>query len=535
MEILITVGLLVISGVGTYFYMQSNEEFDVISDYKEIKAAFKTFRNENIGLTKGINNIKKYMSKDSKVNLSNYEMSIDDKFLIVKKVPKGVNPKDIAKQIGGSSVFKDNKLKLSFFTRPSGTEPIAEITVKPVGNVTTTTRMEFSSEKSTVEENTILKEEWVNNEEYFDTDGVQVVKLRVMDKNFKWSEWTSIEIFVSEEKGVKSISGSGMHMMMLMNNGTVFAYGENSFGQLGNCTNQNNTQLEEIVQIDKVLDVAMGDNHTLFLKADKRVFGTGNNDFGQLGSGNRTASKIPKLTWGIENIVDISAGVGFSAAVTMDGRVYTWGRNENNCLGQGESHYIDRPSRMENLDNIQSIACGYDFAMALGYDGNVYSWGNNNHGQLALGYKSKFDDVSTSILKDIKQVAAGRNFSLALTNQGRVMGCGLNSNQQMGYDGEKEVLFPKEIIGLKDIEKICCSNDFSLVLDKMGNMYTWGQYSPVDYDYATTPFLCDSLKYVKDIAVTDTHGYALTEEGEVYKFSTKFQNMYKLEVTYNES
>ena len=58
LEILLGVGLLVISGVGTFFYMQNQDDFDIVSDYKEIKAAFKTFRNENIGLSKGINNEK---------------------------------------------------------------------------------------------------------------------------------------------------------------------------------------------------------------------------------------------------------------------------------------------------------------------------------------------------------------------------------------------------------------------------------------------------------------------------------------------
>ncbi len=530
MEILLGMGLLVISGVGTFFYMQNQDEFDIVADYKIIKTAFKTFRNENIGLTKGIENIEKYIPSDADVNLDNYLISMDDKFLLVKKMPKGVNGNEIASTIGGNSVFNNNQLKLSFFTRGTGKEPVAVITIKPLGNVTTTTKIEYAAEASIVDENNILEVEWENNEEYFDTEGVHKVKLRVMDKHFKWSEWESVDIFVAEEKGVKSIAGAGAHLMIIHNNGKVFAHGENGFGQLGNCTNINNPQIDEIVQIDKVVDVALGDNHTLFIKADKKVYATGKNDFGQLGTGNRTNSKIPKLTWGVENVIQASAGHGFSAVVTVDGMVFTWGQNENHCLGHNDVHFVDRPSRVVDVENIQAISLGYDFVLALGYDGNVTAWGNNNHGQLGLGYKSKIDDPSTSVLKDIKMVASGRNFSLALTNQGRVMGCGLNKNHQIGFDGEKEVLFPKEINGLKDIEKIVCSNDFSLVLDQTGNIYTWGQYSPVDNEYSMIPVMCDELKYVKDIAVTSNFGYALTENDEIYEFSTKFTNMHKLEV-----
>lgn len=531
MEILLTVGLLVISGVGTFFYLQNQEDADIISDYKEIKQAYKKFRNENIGLTKGIENLKKYLPSDSKVHLDNYEMSMDDKYLVVKKIPKKVNPREVVKQIGGNSVFKNNQLKLSFFTKGNGIEPVAKIKIQPMNNITTTTLLEYSHEESTAEDNNILNVEWENAEEFFDTEGVHTVKLRIMDKHYRWSEWTSIDIFVAEIKGTKSIHAGGGHLMMLQNNGDVYAYGENNFGQLGNCTNDGNTTFQKIVQIDKIDDLSVGDNHTSFLKSDKKVFATGKNDFGQLGIGSRVHTKIPKLTWGIENIVQVSCGHGFSAAVNVEGHVYSYGGNENRCLGYNDVHYVDRPSKISELQNIKSVALGYDHGLALGFDGNVSAWGNNNHGQLGLGYKSKTIEPCTTQFKDIKMLAAGKNFTLALTNQGRVLGCGLNRQHQLGFDGEQEVMFPIELSGLKDIEKIVCSNDFSIALDCMGNIYSWGQYSPVDNEYSLVPYACDSLKYVKDIAATSNNGYALTEDGDVYEFSSKFTNMHKLEVS----
>ena len=533
MEILLTMGLLVISGVGTFFYMQNQDEFDIMSDYKAIKTAYKSFRNENIGLTKGIENLRKYLPSSSKVKLSNYQMSEDDKSLIVKKIPKKVDANVLIKQIGGNSTYKNNKLMLSFFTLGNGVEAEAVIGMKPLANFTTTTKIEYFADDSIVDGNQILEVEWENDEEYFDTEGVHTIKLRVMDKHFRWSEWVSKEIFVAELKGIKSIHASGGHLMVLHNNGKVFGYGENNFGQLGNCTNQNSVLLDEIVQAENIADIAVGDNHTLFLKTDRRVFATGKNDFGQLGNGSRTNSKIPKLAWGIENIVQVAAGRGFSAAVTSDGFVYTWGSNENHCLAISEVHFVDRPLRVEGMENIKAVALGFDFALALGYDGNVKAWGNNSHGQLALGYKGKFSDPLTTQLKDIKMISAGRNFALALSNNGRVYGFGINKNHQIGFDGEKEVLFPFEIPGLRDIEKISCSNDFVVVLDKVGTMYTWGQYSPVDNDYSIRPFECDQLKYVKDIATSQNEGYALDENDDVYQFSTKFQDLIKIEVIAN--
>lgn len=90
--------LLVIVGVGVYFGTQKEESFDIVHDFKVIKTAMRAFRNENIGLTKGIENLAPYIPKDSHVKLDRYLVSIDDKFLVVKKVPRGVDPVEIAKE-----------------------------------------------------------------------------------------------------------------------------------------------------------------------------------------------------------------------------------------------------------------------------------------------------------------------------------------------------------------------------------------------------------------------------------------------------
>lgn len=527
--IFLAAGVLVVSGVGTYFMVQGGESFDIISDFKAIKTAMRNYRNENIGLTKGIENLAPYLPSDSKVNLDHYLLSIDDKFLVVKKLPRGANPAEIVKKIGGQSKYTDGKLKLSFFTLSNSPDPVAVIKIKPMANISTKTKIEYSHEDSIVDSGEILKFEWENNEDFFDEEGVQTVKLRVMDKHFRWSEWESLDIFVTEEKGVKALQGSSEHLFVIHNNGNVEAYGENAFGQLGNCTNQPNAKLEFLVQMKQVEDIATGDYHTLFLKSDARVFASGKNDFGQLGIGNRNNSKIPKLTWGIENIVYVSAGYGFSAAVSSEGHVYTWGQNEVQCLGYNHSHFMDRPSRVENLVNIKSISLGKNFALALSYDGTVTSWGVNDNAELALGFKSKHNEPSVTTLKGIAQVIAGAGFGFAVTQNGKVMSFGLNKSNQLGFEGEQFVMFPKEIAGLKNIKKVVTEGDHSLALDETGNIYEWGPYGPLDDKYSVKPYLCEELKYVKDIAVTANHGYALLEDGSVYRFSSKFSTMLKLE------
>lgn len=528
MELLLAAGIIVISGVSAFLYLQKEDSFDIESDFKELKNAMKKHRNKNIGLTKGIENLKPFLASDSKVDLSHYVLSMDDQFLVVKKLPKGINGQELAKKIGGKSIYSNNRLKLSFYS-PTGKEPIAVIKFKPMSNLTTTTRIEYSHEASIVDKDEVLKVEWKNNQEYFETEGVHTVKLRVMDKQLRWSEWVSQDIFVSRLKGIKSISAKGSHLFVCHNDGTVDGYGDNNFGQLGNCTNQDNVALEQIVQLERIEAIACGDLHSLFLKTDRKVFASGKNEFGQLGIGNRNDSKIPKLSWGIENIIQVAAGNGFSAAVTHDGFVYTWGQNEAFCLGHDKNHLTDRPSRVEGVSNVKSVSLGTNYILALCYDGTVMAWGENNFGQLGLGYKGKFNEPTVTILKDIKQVCAGKNYSYAITNNDRVLAFGQNEHHQLGIVGEKTILFPKEIPNLKEMAKIVSCNEITIGLDKMGNVYTWGQFSPINQDFSTTPYKSEKLKYIQDIAASLNHGYAVDEEGFVYSFTEQDRDFRKIE------
>ncbi|MBJ2356736.1 hypothetical protein, partial [Sphaerochaeta sp. S2] len=345
--------------------------------------------------------------------------------LIVKKLPKGLDGNDIAKKIGGNSSYDNHKLKLAFYS-PGGKEPVAVIKIKPMGNIMTTTKIEYSHEDSIVDNNEIKKVEWMNNKEYFDEEGVHTVKLRVMDKHFRWSEWESVDIFVSEAKGIKKLAAGGNHLFVIHRNGTIDAYGDNEFGQLGNCTNQENQKMEEVVQIKHVDDIAVGDFHTLFLKSDRKVFATGNNESGQLGIGSKNNSKIPKLCWGIENIIQVSCGNGFSAAVTSDGFVYTWGQNEAMCLGHGKNHFVVRPVRVDGVENVKEISLGSNYILALSYDGVVKARGMNDHGELGLGFKSKSSEPLVTNFKDIKSVCAGKGFSYGITSGNRVLAVGNN-------------------------------------------------------------------------------------------------------------
>lgn len=534
MIIFAIIGITVLIGAGIYFAVQSNSVYNIEDDYRHIKKALVKFKKENIGLTKGIENIKKYLSTESNVKLDRYIMSVDDRFLFVKRIPKGVSANDIARRVGGNSSYRNGVLKLSFYTSPNDIEPLAVISIKPLRRITTTTQLEYSYEKSKTVDNVINEVEWVNNNEYFDEKGTYTVKLRVRDKNSRWSKWASKEIFVAEEKGICSIYGGGEHLIVLYANGLAYAYGDNASGQFGNGTNKKNKMITRVDSLKRVDIVSTCSSHSLFLKSDRTVVATGANEQGQLGRGDRTSSTLPVPVWGMTNIIQAECSDGMSAFVTSDGFVYTCGENVNQCLGITGKTFVETPMKVEEVVNVKFISLGKNFMLALSHDGTVYSWGENDYGQLGLGFKSKSEGPTISTLKGIKYVEASNGFAYALDNQGKVLGFGVNKINQLGFEGEKEVLFPREMSKLRDIIKIVSNGDFTLALDATGRVYSWGRFSPIQKKYALVPERSEELMYIKDITATSRLGYVLTENDDIYEFTSGYKGLVKLEIKKEE-
>ena len=205
--------------------------------------------------------------------------------------------------------------------------------------------------------------------------------------------------------------------------------------------------------------IASGNLFELALKPDGTVWSWGNNSYGQLGNGNIANEKIsqPNQVLGVNgegklsNIKQISVGESFAIALTDDGKVLAWGQNTYGQLGNNTTDSSGVPVYVQDengkdIENIKQISAGSFHGLAVSNDGTVYSWGLNSYGQLGLNvgnttasnadYKrvvaqkvkqknvvtSEDGTESTEIgeLDNIKQVSGGHDFSVALTNDGEV-------------------------------------------------------------------------------------------------------------------
>jgi alpha-tubulin suppressor-like RCC1 family protein len=262
--------------------------------------------------------------------------------------------------------------------------------------------------------------------------------------------------------------------MALSLQGTVWTWGLNRDGQLGDGTSgdaANKLSPVEIQGLTGVIGIAAGGTHSVALKDDGTVWTWGDNQFGQLGNASTQSVSSPQQVTALSNVIDIAAGYAHSVALCADGTVWAWGLNTNGQLGAGTTAQPAIPVEVIGLSNIREIGCGSSHCFAIDSTGSVWGWGNNDAGQ--LGDRSKVNQVHPVQieLEDIIAVTAGDRFSLFLDANGQVYSVGA-----LDYLGRINV-FPTEISEvnwLPGITMIDAGLSHSIALASDGTLWGWG-------------------------------------------------------------
>jgi alpha-tubulin suppressor-like RCC1 family protein len=229
----------------------------------------------------------------------------------------------------------------------------------------------------------------------------------------------------------------------LKNDGTVWSWGSNGYGQLGDGTNTDRATPVQVSGLTNVKEIDAGAYHTVALKNDGTVWSWGSNGYGQLGDGTTEDRKAPVQVMvspgvGLTNVKAIAAGDCHTVALKNDGTVWAWGRN--NCSQLGDGTTIQRTTPVQvmaspgvGLTNVKVIAAAGYHTVTLKNDGTVWSWGYNYYGQLGDGtHTDRAVPVQVSGLTDVTAIAAGDCHTVALKNDGTVWAWGSNGNGQLG-------------------------------------------------------------------------------------------------------
>ena len=249
-----------------------------------------------------------------------------------------------------------------------------------------------------------------------------------------------------------AIAAGWNHSLALASDGTLYAWGSNSLGQLGNgIIAQTDAELNVSTPVRVVLPtgikvkaIAAGLDHSLALMVDGTLYAWGSDQFGELGIGKgwtQAPNPVPQrvhLPAGMKT-ASIVAGAWLSLALGTDGTLYGWGAVGQQIVGTPDSTspvpLNPPPGILPAGVKITAIASGTFHILMLASDGAVYAWGSNPDGQLGNGTTSSTISMARSGLpvgvKATAIVASG-GYSLALASDGSVYAWGSNEYGQLG-------------------------------------------------------------------------------------------------------
>ena len=250
------------------------------------------------------------------------------------------------------------------------------------------------------------------------------------------------------------------HGLALDDDGSVWAWGYNSTGQLGDGSTYTRSAPVQVKgpggigTLTDVVAIAAGAYHSLALKSDGSVWAWGYNSYGQLGNGTTTTGYAPVQVIGLTDVVAIAAGYYHSLALKSDGSVWAWGYNGYGQLGNGSTYTNYTAVQVSGLTDVVAIAASYYHSLALKSDGSVWAWGYNSYGQLGDGTTdNRYTPVQvkgpggTGTLGNMIAIAAGYSYSLALKSDGSAWGWGYNSDGELGDGTTDNRYTPVQVLG----------------------------------------------------------------------------------------
>lgn len=278
-----------------------------------------------------------------------------------------------------------------------------------------------------------------------------------------------------------SFAAGWHHALVVLQDGTVWSWGRNDRGQLGDGSDADRPMPAQVMGLSNVRSVAAGTSHSLALLEDGTVWAWGRNDAYQLGHASREDQWAPVQVEGIAGARSIAAGGQFSAAILDDGSLWTWGSQSGGQLGVVMLDvFRSMPVQVEAVSGVRSVATGEIFTLALLEDGSVWGWGRNQSGQVGSGENTNQHDRPMPLdgLADVVHLAAGQEHALAVTADGGVWGWGFNEHGQLGIDagGEWRLTTPTRLDGLQGDLSVAAGSDHSFALDADGQLRAWGRH-----------------------------------------------------------
>lgn len=278
----------------------------------------------------------------------------------------------------------------------------------------------------------------------------------------------------------QTISAGSSHTATIASNGTIWAWGSNYYGEIGDGTNSNKNVPTASGSTSGWQSIVAGGMVTFAIKTDGTLWAAGMNTAGQLGDGTMVNRNILTRIGTDTNWKTISTHKStdftHTLAIKNNGTLWAWGENAEGQLGNGTYTNIMLPTMIGSDNNWQSVSTGYKCTAAIKTNGTLWTWGYNSYGILGDGSTASNRNTPVQIGNDTdwRMVSLGSSFMLAIKNNGTLWASGYNVVGQLGdgtYTNRNTIL---QIGTDTNWVSVSAGGSHSLALKGDGTLWAWG-------------------------------------------------------------
>lgn len=313
----------------------------------------------------------------------------------------------------------------------------------------------------------------------------------------------------------KGIAAGGRHTCSIRTDGTLWCWGRNSFGQLGDGTKISSPVPVQVQGLDDVIAVSTGFEHTCAIVDGGTAFCWGANTSGQLGDGTSGDSATPSML-ALSGVTAIRAGQDFSCAIAS-GTVSCWGDNMSGQVGDGSMTRRNAPAST-GFAATQLSVFG-DTACAVNQGGEARCWGENGRGQMGLG-NTDAPNTPTVIGTGVAEVAVGEDHICLRRTNDMIECAGYDDSGRLGYgeQGSSDEFVPVSV-GVR-LAKLVAGDAHTCGIDDTKRVWCWGYGGEgrlaTGSDRSAAYPVRTELENIDELVVGSDHTCGRTATGEVY-------------------
>ncbi len=260
----------------------------------------------------------------------------------------------------------------------------------------------------------------------------------------------------------------------------LYAWGSNSYGQLGNNTTTDKSSPVSVVGgITDWVQVSAGNRNNVALKSNGTAWAWGDNQFGRLGDGTTIARSSPvSVVGGFTNWAQVSAGVGHTVGLRSNGTAWAWGTNTVGQLGDGTASNRSSPvSVVGGFADWVQMSAGGEHTVGLRSNGTAWAWGQNGNAQLGDNtLTSKSSPVSVvGGFTDWVHLSANRLHTAGVRASGTIWAWGNNNFGQLGNNAIAQRSSPVSVVGgFTDWVQVSTGYRHTVAVRANGTAWAWG-------------------------------------------------------------